>query len=130
MNKIIITGNATRAPEEGRTQGGTPWVRFGVAVNGYPNKETGETHVDFFDVLAFDRLTAVAVSKCVKKGDKIGVIGRMNQKTYTDKDGARRVSWSLIAEQIEFLTPKQKEKIDNEAPANAKKMEEYGEIPF
>lgn len=129
MNKIIIIGNATRDPETGSTKGGTTWARVGVAVNGYTNKETGETHCDFFDVFASDKLAA-AVGNCVKKGDKLGVIGRMNQKTYTDKDGARRVSWSLIAEQIEFLTPKQKEKIDNEAPASPKKMEEYGDIPF
>ena len=129
MNKIIIIGNATKAPEVGSTKGGTAWVRVCVAVNGYANKETGETHCDFSDVFASDKLAA-AVSNCVKKGDKLGVIGRMNQKTYTDKDGARRVSWSVIPDQIEFLTPRQKEKIDDEAPANAKKMEGYGDIPF
>ena len=52
MNKIIIIGNATKDPEAGSTQGGTTWARVGVAVNGYTNKETGETHCDFFDVFA------------------------------------------------------------------------------
>lgn len=129
MNKIAIIGNTTKEPETGTTQSGKEWARVGVAVNGYSNVETGETHCDFFDVFASDKLAA-AVKKCVKKGDKLGVIGRMNQKTYTDKDGARRVSWSLIAEQIEFLTPKQKEKNDGETPAGAKKMDDFGDIPF
>lgn len=130
MNKIIIIGNATRDPENGSTQGGTAWARVGVAVNGYTNKETGETHCHFFDVFASGAL-AVAVQKYVKKGKKIAVIGRMNQKTYTDKDDIRRTSWCLIADSVEFLSPREDEpKAEAETPKGAKKIDDYGDIPF
>ena len=130
MNKIIIIGNATRDPEKGSTQGGTTWARVGVAVNGYANKETGETHSDFFDVFASGTL-AEAVQKYVKKGRKIAVIGRMNQKTYTDKDDMRRTSWSLIADSVEFLSPREDEsKAESGTPKGAKKIDDCGDIPF
>lgn len=130
MNKIIIIGNATRDPEEGKTQGGTKWARVGVAVNGYTNKETGETHCDFFDVFASGTL-AEAVEKYVKKGKKIAVNGRMNQKTYTDKDGVRRTSWSLVADSVEFLSQREEEpKAEEGTPKGAKKIDDYGDIPF
>lgn len=132
MNKIIIIGNATKDPETGSTKGGTTWARVGVAVNGYTNKETGETHCDFFDVFASGAL-AEAVQKYVKKGKKIAVIGRMNQKTFTDKDGARRTSWSLIADSVEFLSLREDEpKADAEAgtPKGAKKIDDCGDSPF
>lgn len=130
MNKIIIIGNATRDAEAGNTQGGTTWARVGVAVNGYTNKETGETRSDFFDVFASGTL-AEAMQKYVKKGKKIAVIGRMNQKTYTDRDGIRRVSWSLIADSVEFLSPREDEpKAEAGTPKGAKKFEDYGDIPF
>lgn len=130
MNKIVIIGNATKDPERGNTQGGTTWARVGVAVNGYTNKETGETHCDFFDVFAIGAL-AEAMQKYVKKGKKIAVIGRMNQKTYTDEDGWRRVSWSLVADSVEFLSPHEDEpKAEAGTPKGAKKIEDYGDIPF
>lgn len=130
MNKIIIIGNATRDPENGSTQGGTKWARVGVAVSGYTNKETGETHCDFFDVFASGTL-AEAVQKYVKKGKKIAVIGRMNQKNYTDKDDIRRTSWSLIADSVEFLSPREDEpKAEGGTPKGAKKIDDYGDTPF
>ena len=129
MNKIIIIGNATKAPETGSTQSGTTWARVGVAENGYANKETGETNCDFFDVFASGTL-AVSVQKYVKKGKKIAVIGRMNQKTYTDKYGVRRVSWSLIADSVEFLSPREEPDTEEETPKGTKKIDDYGDIPF
>ena len=130
MNKIIIIGNATKDIEAGSTRSGTTWARVGVAVNGYANKETGETHCDFFDVFASGPL-AEAMQKYVKKGKKIAVIGRMNQKPYTDKDGIRRVSWSLIADSAEFLSPREDEpKAEAGTPKGAKKIDDCGDIPF
>lgn len=130
MNKIIIIGNATRDAERGCTRGGTGWTRVGVAVNGYKNKDTGETHCDFFDVFASGTL-AETVQKYVKKGKKIAVIGRMNQKTYTDADGILRTSWSLIADSVEFLSPREEEaKAEAGTPKGAKKIDDCEHDPF
>lgn len=130
MNKIIIIGNVTKDPEAGSTKGGTTWAHVGVAVNGYTNKETGETHCDFFDVFASGTL-AEAVQKYVKKGKKIAVTGRMNQKEYTDEIGIRRMSWSLIADSVEFLSPREDgPKAETGTPKGAKKIDDCGDIPF
>ena len=122
MNKIIIIGNATKDPERGCTRGGAGWTRVCVAVNGYTNKETGETHCDFFDVFALGTLSE-AVQKYVKKGKKIAVTGRMSQKTYTDEGGIRRVSWSLIADSVEFLSQREEKEENAEAGTGTTKGE-------
>lgn len=105
MTKVFMIGNLTRDPELTETAGGVQVCRFSVAVNrGYGDDRT----TDFYNVTAW-RKTAEAVARYTKKGNKIAVCGDLQIRQYEANDGTRRTSVDVIAQDVEFLTPKQKE---------------------
>lgn len=99
MNKIILIGNLTRDTELTTTQNGTNIATFSIAVNSV--KET-----DFFTIKAYDKLGENAY-KYLKKGNKCAVVGAIHNKHYTAKDGTTKYYTEIIADSIEFLTPKE-----------------------
>ena len=102
MTKVLLIGNLTRDPELTETSGGVPVCRFGVAVNrGYgENRAT-----DFYNVTAWRRL-GEQVAQYTKKGNKIAVYGDLQIRQYDGNDGVRRTSVDVMAQDVEFLTPK------------------------
>ena len=102
MTKVFLIGNLTRDPELTETSGGVPVCRFGVAVNrGY-----GESRAtDFYNVTAWRRL-GEQVAQYTKKGNKIAVYGDLQIRQYDGNDGVRRTSVDVMAQDVEFLTPK------------------------
>lgn len=102
MTKVFLIGNLTRDPELTETSGGVPVCRFGVAVNrGYgENRAT-----DFYNVTAWRRL-GEQVAQYTKKGNKIAVYGDLQIRQYDGNDGVRRTSVDVMAQDVEFLTPK------------------------
>ena len=102
MTKVYLIGNLTREPELTETSGGVPVCRFGVAVNrGYgENRAT-----DFYNVTAWRRL-GEQVAQYTKKGNKIAVYGDLQIRQYDGNDGVRRTSVDVMAQDVEFLTPK------------------------
>ena len=102
MNKVILVGRITRDPEIRVNQDQKEIARFTVAVN-RNKKET-----DFIPCVAFDR-KAELLEKYFKKGDRIGVTGRLQIGSYTNKDGVRMTTVDVIADEIEFLQDKREE---------------------
>ncbi len=102
MTKVFLIGNLTRDPELTETSGGVPVCRFAVAVNrGYgENRAT-----DFYNVTAWRRL-GEQVAQYTKKGNKIAVYGDLQIRQYEGNDGVRRTSVDVMAQDVEFLTPK------------------------
>ena len=102
MTKVFLIGNLTRDPQLTETSGGVPVCRFGVAVNrGYgENRAT-----DFYNVTAWRRL-GEQVAQYTKKGNKIAVYGDLQIRQYDGNDGVRRTSVDVMAQDVEFLTPK------------------------
>ena len=102
MTKVFLIGNLTRDPELTETSGGVPVCRFDVAVNrGYgENRAT-----DFYNVTAWRRL-GEQVAQYTKKGNKIAVYGDLQIRQYDGNDGVRRTSVDVMAQDVEFLTPK------------------------
>lgn len=116
LNTIIIMGRLTRDPELRRTGSGLAVASFSVAVErDFPNKDTGEKEVDFIDCVAW-RHTGEFVSKWFTKGSMIVVSGRLQMKNWTDKDGNKRVSAEIVAENVYFSESKKKE--SNTVPGN------------
>ncbi len=106
MNKIILIGNLTRDPEVSTTNSGIVMCRLGIAVNrAFVNASTGEREVDFINIVAWRGL-AENCGKFLKKGSKIAVCGSLQIRNYEDKDHNKRTSAEVVAEDIEFLTPK------------------------
>ena len=102
LNKIFIMGRLTRDPELRRTQTGTPVASFSLAVDrDFKDKSTGERTTDFIDVVAW-RQTAEFVSRYFTKGRMAVVEGRLQIRDWTDKEGGKRRSAEVIADQVYF----------------------------
>ena len=102
LNQIIIMGRLTRDPELRRTGSGLAVASFSVAVErDFPNKTTGEREVDFIDCVAW-RQTGEFVSKWFTKGAMIVVSGRLQIRSWTDKDGNKRTTAEVVAENVYF----------------------------
>lgn len=105
MNKIILIGNLTRDPESNTTQGGVNFTRFNIAVNRPFTNSAGERVADYFDVICWRQL-AERCAKYLYKGSKVGINGSVQRRQYEDRDGIKRTSFDVVADEVEFLTPK------------------------
>ena len=102
LNKIFLMGRLTRDPELRRTQTGTPVASFSLAVDrDFKDKATGERSTDFIDVVAW-RQTAEFVSRYFTKGRMAVVEGRLQIRDWTDKEGGKRRSAEVVADNIYF----------------------------
>ena len=101
LNKIIIMGRLTRDPELRRTGSGTAVTSFSLAVDRDFKSQNGEKETDFIDVVAW-RSTAEFVSKYFTKGRMAVVEGRLQIRDWTDRDGGKRRSAEVIAENVYF----------------------------
>ena len=95
-------GRLTRDPEHRMTPQGTPVASFTLAVDrDYTSRDGGEKKTDFIDVVAW-RNTADFVSKWFAKGQMAVVSGRLQIRDWTDKDGGKRRSAEVVADNIYF----------------------------
>jgi single-strand DNA-binding protein len=106
MNQIVLMGRLTRDPELRHTQSGTPVASFSLAVDrGYVSKDSGERQTDFIDIVAW-RSTGEFVSKYFTKGQMAAVTGRLQIRDWTDKEGNKRRSAEVVADNIYFTESK------------------------
>ena len=102
LNKIFIMGRLTRDPDLRHTQSGTAVANFTLAVDrDFKDKQTGERTTDFIDVVAW-RATGEFVSRYLTKGRMAVVEGRLQIRDWTDKEGNKRRSAEVIADNIYF----------------------------
>ena len=102
LNKCIVQGRLTRDPEIRHTKTGTAVASFALAVDrDFKDKTTGEKATDFIDVVAW-RNTAEFVSRYFSKGRMAVVEGRLQVRDWTDKDGNKRRSAEVIADNVYF----------------------------
>ena len=102
LNHIVIMGRLTRDPELRRTGSGLPVASFSVAVDrDFGKNENGEKETDFIDCVAW-RNTAEYVSKYFTKGRMIVVSGRLQIRSWTDKDGNKRRTAEVVADNCYF----------------------------
>lgn len=110
INRVAISGNLTRDAELRMTQGGSPVLSFGVAVNERrKNQQTGEweDHPSFIDCTLFGN-RAQALAQYLHKGTKVAVEGRLRQRSWTDRDtGKRRSAVEVIVDEVEFMSSRQ-----------------------
>ena len=102
MNNVQLIGNLTRDPDISETTKHISVARFTIAVN--RPFTSGENKVtDFFNIIAWRGL-AENCAKYLSKGSKVGVIGYLQNDSYTDKNGDKRFTTKIIANSIEFLS--------------------------
>ena len=101
LNKIILMGRLTRDPELRRTGSGTAVTSFTLAVDRDFKSQSGEKETDFIDIVAW-RTTAEFVSKYFTKGRMAIVEGRLQLRDWTDKEGGKRRSAEVVADNVYF----------------------------
>lgn len=102
LNKIVLMGRLTRDPELRRTDSGIAVASFSLACDrDYSGKGGAEKQTDFVDIVAW-RHTAEFVSKYFAKGRMAVVSGRLQMRDWTDKDGNKRRSAEIVADNVYF----------------------------
>ncbi len=106
LNHIVIMGRLAKDPELRRTQSGVAVATFNVAVDrDFKDKATGQRATDWITCVAW-RSTAEFVEKYFTKGSQVLVAGRLQMRDWTDKDGNKRISAEVQAENVYFAGAK------------------------
>ena len=105
MVKVWLTGNLTKDPELTKTANGISVCKFSVAVQRKYANADGEKEVDFLNIVAWRGL-ADNCNKFLRKGNKCGVVGSIQTRSYNASGGTKKYVTEIIAEEIEFLSPK------------------------
>lgn len=125
LNHIVLMGRLTRDPELRRTGSGIAVASFSLAVDrDFGSRDGGEKETDFIDIVAW-RNTAEFVSKYFTKGRMAVVSGRLQIRNWNDKDGNKRRSAEVVADNIYFGDSKRDSQADFGAPYGAS----YGSAP-
>lgn len=105
INKVIITGNLTREPEQRVAASGTSVLSFGVAVNERRRNNNGEWEdvPNYVDCTLFGS-RAEAVSRYIGKGSKVAIEGKLRWSQWEAKDGSKRSKLEVIVDEIEFMS--------------------------
>ena len=130
LNKCFLLGRMTKDPEIRRTNGGAAVTSFTLAVD-RDFKTNGEKETDFIEVVAW-RNTAEFVSKYFSKGRMAIVEGRLQIRDWTDKNGNKRRTAEVVADNVYFGDSKKESKEEPEYKQAdlAEISEEDGELPF
>ena len=149
LKHTAVMGRLTRDPELRRTQSNLPVTSFTVAVDrDFSGRDGGERQTDFIDVVAW-RNTAEFVSKYFTKGSMAVVSGRLQIRDWTDREGGKRRSAEIVAENVYFGESKKSRESSsdsyggsyNSAPYSGEgfnappietsfEVEDDGELPF
>ena len=129
LNKVILMGRLTSDPELRHTQSNTPVTSFTLAVDrSYKDKQT-----DFIDVVAW-RSTAEFAFKYFRKGQLVAVVGSIQTRTWEDKQGSKRKSVEVVADEVHFAEPKRNARASDPVAAMADEFTDIsaddGELPF
>lgn len=115
LNKVVMMGRLTKNPELRRTGSGVAVTSFTIAVDrDFAEKQSGQKETDFIDCVAW-RQTGEFVDKYFSKGKMAVVVGRLQFRSWNDKDGNKRKSAEVIVENVYFGDSKTE---SNTEPAN------------
>lgn len=105
MNKAVLIGNLTKDPEVRTTQSGVSMCSFTIAVNRRFTGSDGTKQTDFIPVVTW-RKTAELCGQYLAKGRKVAVVGEIQTRSYDAKDGSKRYVTEVVADEVEFLSPR------------------------
>ncbi len=133
LNQVHLMGRLTRDPELRHTQSGTAVANFSIAVDrDFKDKQTGEKQTDFIDVVAWGG-TGEFSAKYLSKGRMAVVSGRLQIRSWTDKDGNKRRIAEVVANNVYFADSKRENTAEGQDSGSLEFTELYdddGELPF
>ena len=116
LNKAILMGRLTADPELRRTQNNTAVTSFTLAVNRSFARAGEQAQTDFIDIVAWSS-TAEFVSKWFHKGQLVAVSGRIQVRNWEDKQGQKRKSVEVVADEVFFAEPKRDSQFREDLPS-------------
>ena len=131
MNKVVLLGRLTKDPDVKYTQStNTQVASFSLAVNRRFAKQGEERQADFINIVAWSK-TAEFVSKYFKKGQQVGVIGRIQTRNYEDDKGVKHYITEVVAEEVYFAdTKKESTNTEENYIPNDEPVMSTDELPF
>ena len=102
MNKVFLIGRLTQDPTASTVASGHSYCRFSIAVNRNFTSRDGENKADFINIVTWDGL-AQNCAKYLEKGSQVAVTGSIQTGSY-ERDGVKRQTFDIRADQVEFLT--------------------------
>lgn len=137
MNRTILIGRLTKEPEIRLTPNQVQFCGFTIAVDRKFKDANGQRQADFINCLAWKQ-TAVFIQKYFHKGNRIGVVGSIQTRSYDDQNGQKRFVTEVIVDEVDFVEShsnsqpnvnQSEQTVVNEAPV-APLQQESGELPF
>lgn len=105
MNRVILIGNLTKDPELRYTPSGTAVTTFTLAINRPRTNQAGEREADFINVVAWQKLADLCATY-LRKGRQAAVEGRLQTRSYDNKEGKKVYVTEVVAENVQFLGAK------------------------
>ncbi|WAE41324.1 single-stranded DNA-binding protein [Staphylococcus pasteuri] len=127
LNRVVLVGRLTKDPEFRTTQNGVSVASFTLAVNRNFKSKNGEQQADFINVVVF-RQQAENVNNYLSKGNLAGVDGRIQSRSYENKEGQRVYVTEVLADSVQFLEPKNNQ--SNNQPQQQSGQAQSGNNPF
>ncbi|UXR74641.1 single-stranded DNA-binding protein [Staphylococcus sp. IVB6238] len=113
INRVVLVGRLTKDPEFRATQSGVEVATFTLAVNRNFKSKDGEQQADFINCVVF-RKQAENVKNFLSKGSLAGVDGRMQSRSYENKEGQRVYVTEVVCDSVQFLEPKNNSQSNNQ----------------
>ena len=139
MNRINLVGRLTKDSELKYTPNGVAVCSFTLAVDRNFKNGQGEREADFIPVVVYRQLAELC-AEYLSKGKLAGIDGRLQVRTYQAQDGQRRWVYEVVADNVQFLSPKDKDgnggvhrSSGTNAPSSQQPYSDYDygtEIPF
>ena len=138
MNKAMLVGRLTKDPDIKMTSNQTKFCQFTLAVDRRFKDQDGRRQADFINCLAW-RQTAEFIAKYFKKGNRIGVVGSIQTRSYDDQNGQKRFITEVVVDEAEFVESTNNAddtgKKESEAPVEIEPntgeiMTDAGQLPF
>ena len=127
MNTITLLGRLTKNPEARYTSTGKAVTLFTLAVNRPYANADGQREADFINCQAWGK-TAEVVGNHVSKGDRLLVEGRLQIRSYTDKEGTKRYVTEVVVGRVEFIENKNKNAGESNMQSFGQYVDENGKI--
>lgn len=106
INQVVLVGRLTKDPEIKYTTSGKPVAHFTLAINRPFTDSNGERNADFINCSVWGKMAQALVDH-QKKGNLIGITGRIQTGSYEGRDGKRVYTTEVVADSVQFYEPKQ-----------------------
>lgn len=132
INRVVLVGRLTKDPEFRTTPSGVNVANFALAVNRTFTNAQGEREADFINIVVF-RKQAENVNNYLFKGHLAGVDGRIQSRSYENKEGQRIFVTEVVADSVQFLEPKnngQKQNVSKGQQTGTNNQRSSNDNPF